>query len=147
MATRKISVVLKSIGLISFLFLFIYSALPFVNGIGCDFRSQVDDEDASLYTTCKFGWLTTIAKSKINDEVIQYQGIYGKSGDTAIFLAFDISQLEPGHIQDMPPVSSLAKSHLYISKMVVIDGHDWILLGYPFSRVHKAKRIGPLGFW
>lgn len=38
-------------------------------------------------------------------------------------------------------------SPVFISKIIVEEDYDWVILGFPFSRVHKAKRVGPLSFW
>lgn len=86
MGTPKILMVLKYIIVISFIGISTYALYPFINGMGCDYRSQVDDENGSFYSTCKLGFVTTIAKNKQSNEVIEYHGLYGKTGHTIIFL-------------------------------------------------------------
>lgn len=147
MGTPKILMILKYISVISFIIIAAYASYPFINGMGCDYRSQVEDENGSFYSTCKLGFVTTIAKNKKSNEVIEYQGIYGKTGNTIIFFAYDTSVLESGIAQDNVPVSKLHMSSIFISKIIVEEDYDWVILGFPFSRVHKAKRVGPLSFW
>ncbi|HDI1214988.1 TPA: hypothetical protein PKO72_003771 [Aeromonas hydrophila] len=147
MGTPKILMVLKYIIVISFIGISTYALYPFINGMGCDYRSQVDDENGSFYSTCKLGFVTTIAKNKQSNEVIEYHGLYGKTGHTIIFFAYNTSVLEAGVVQDNLPVSKLHMSPVFISKIIVEEDYDWVILGFPFSRVHKAKRVGPLSFW
>lgn len=147
MGTPKILMVLKYTSVISFIFIAAYALYPFINGMGCDYRSQVEDENGSFYSTCKLGFVTTIAKNKKSNEVIEYHGIYGKTGDTAIFFAYDVALLENGIEQDKLPVNKFHFSPIYVSKILVEEDSDWVILGFPFSRVHRVKRVGPLSFW
>ncbi|WOX47327.1 hypothetical protein R2B70_14045 [Aeromonas sp. XH] len=139
--------VLKYTSVISLIFIAAYALYPFINGVGCDFRSRVEDNAGSFYTTCKLGFVTTIARNKASNEVIKYHGIYGKTGNTILFLAYDISWLENGIDKEQSLVSKLHNSPLYVSKVIVEEGHDWVIVGFPYSRIHKTKRIGSLGFW
>lgn len=138
---------LKYTSVISLVLIAAYALYPFINGVGCDFRSRVEDNAGSFYTTCKLGFVTTIAKSKESNEVIRYQGIYGKTGSTVLFFAYDITWLDTGSGQKQFPVSKLHDSPLYVSKVLVEDGYDWVIVGFPYSRIHKSKRVGALSFW
>ncbi|MFH7527861.1 hypothetical protein AB2J22_21375 [Aeromonas sp. A5] len=147
MGTPKILMALKYTLVVSFLVISAYALYPFINGVGCDFRARVEDDAGSFYTTCKLGFVTTIAKGKASNEIIKYHGFYGKAGDTILFFAYDISWLENGVVQEKSLVSKMHNSRLYVSNVIVEDGYDWVIVGYPYSRIHKSKRIGVLGFW
>ncbi|MEG0007354.1 MAG: hypothetical protein RR721_08520 [Aeromonas sp.] len=147
MGILKTLMSLKYISVISFAFILLYALYPFINGAGCDYRSQGEDENGSIYSVCKLGVVTTIAKDKKSNKVIEYRGIYGKTGDTAIFFSYSTSLLEGGYVQESPPVNRLYFSPFFISKVISEEDCDWILLGFPFLRVHKVKRVGALSFW
>ncbi|EGX6956762.1 hypothetical protein [Aeromonas hydrophila] len=133
--------------MISFILLVGYVLFPFINGVGCDFRAQFNDANISYYSTCKMGVATTIAKNNKTGEMIQYDGIYSKSGNTIRFFVFKIDELKEIRSIDKDTINSLAKCHLYVMQIIVDEEHDWVVLSYPFPWIHKAKRIGKLGFW
>ncbi|MGL6607840.1 hypothetical protein [Aeromonas hydrophila] len=138
---------MKFIVLISFFFITSYALYPFVNGMGCDFRSQVDADDSVLYSTCKLGWVTTVAKNKKTNEVLKYSGIYGKNGSSIFFFALEIEEINTKVDVDSHPVDFFHSESIYLAKVVPGDEHDWILLGYPFSRVHSMIQVGRSAFF
>lgn len=133
----------KYIRYISFTLLVGYAIHPFINGLGCNYHAQSDDSKLNFYTTCKFGLIESVVKNKMTDKLVSFKGIYGKSGNTAFFLTYQIDILS----SQKPIVKNITElytsNRVFVSKVIKnSDGSDWVLLQHPYYTVHKSKHVG-----
>ncbi|PJG60353.1 hypothetical protein [Aeromonas cavernicola] len=127
--------------------LLIYSASPFINGLGCDYQQQYERGNLSFYSSCKFGYAKNIIHNKARGEFLTHQGIMGRHGDTMIFIANEItrSSAHPDIHQDV--YSTMNRDFIYITKIVNRDKKAWIVMTYPYHRIQKIKTRGRQSFW
>ncbi|MBL0609855.1 hypothetical protein JD508_06220 [Aeromonas jandaei] len=137
----------KSIKWISFTLLLVYSATPFINGLGCDYQQQYERDDFSFYSTCKFGYAKSVVHDKVTGEVLKHEGFLGKRGDTVIFIANRVTRTAPHPDFHSNVYSVMHNDFLYIAKIIHKDKEDWIVMTYPYYRLQKVKTLGKQSLW
>ncbi|WP_421278355.1 hypothetical protein [Aeromonas veronii] len=137
----------KSIKWISFTLLLVYSATPFINGLGCDYQQQYERDDFSFYSTCKFGYAKSVVHDKATGEVLKHEGLLGKRGDTVIFIANRVTRTTPHQDLHSNVYSVMHNDFLYIAKIIHKDKEDWIVMTYPYYRLQKVKTLGKQSLW
>lgn len=143
MDMKKISQNLIYIKCISLMLLLGYAFHPFVNGLGCNYHAQSEDDNISFYTTCKFGLIESVVKNKMTDKLLLFKGIYGKSGNTTFFLTYQIDVLSKQGERVENITELYTSNRFFISKVIGnSDGSDWILLQHPYYTVHKSRHVG-----
>lgn len=147
MVMKRNYLILKYIKLISFISVVMYGVHPLINGIGCDYHSQTEDEKRSLYTTCKFGIINSVGLDKETKEIFKYSGLYGKSGGTIFFYVYKKESLNKKEGVEESIISKLNSSQLYIAHVFEGDEHDWIIIQYPYYNVYMARRVGVMGIF
>ncbi|MFM4937392.1 MAG: hypothetical protein ACRC4I_15640 [Aeromonas veronii] len=147
MDTKKIWLILDYIKWISIVVVFIYALHPLINGMGCDYHSQTEDEKQSIYTTCKFGIINAVGVNKKTKKTIQYSGVYGKSGNTIFFYTYERIVLNDEENTMMNIIAALNNSNFYMAYVFKGDGYDWIFIKYPYYNIYRSKRVGAMGFF
>ncbi|MFQ1711131.1 hypothetical protein ACK39D_01340 [Aeromonas veronii] len=137
----------KSIKWISFTLLLVYSATPFINGLGCDYQQQYERDDFSFYSTCKFGYAKSVVHDKDTGEVLKHEGFLGKRGDTVIFIANKVTRTAEHPDLHNNVYSVMHNDFLYIAKIIHKDKEDWIVMTYPYYRLQKVKTLGKQSLW
>lgn len=137
----------KSIKWISITLLLIYSASPFINGLGCDYQQHYERDYFSFYSSCKFGYAKSVAHNKLTGEVLKHEGFLGKLGDTVIFIATKVNRtaLHPNSHSNV--YSVMNNDHIYIAKIIHKKKEDWIVMTYPYYRIQKVKTLGKQSLW
>lgn len=147
MDTIKNWVNFKSIKWISFAILLVYSATPFINGLGCDYQQQYERDDFSFYSSCKFGYTKSIARNKVSGEVLRHEGFMGKRGDTIIFIAKNVTRQTPAPDSYDNVFSVMNNDFLFIAHQIHKEKEDWIVMTYPYYRLQKVKTLGKQSLW
>lgn len=147
MDMKKVFLKSSFIKLSSLLLLLLYVIHPFINGVGCDYHSQSNNGQISTYTTCKLGMIDTAVKNHETKKSLQYKGIYGKSGDTVIFIVYDLKDITGDNYIHKNVTDFFSNNKIFVSKVLEIEDADWILLEQPYYTVLSAKRVGRLSFF
>lgn len=137
----------KYIKYTSVIFLLGYAIHPFINGLGCSYHAQSDDEKMNFYTTCKMGFIESALKNNVTNKLVLLKGIYGKSGNTIFFITYRVDVLSVDK-DDLNNITGLYTSNrIFVSKLIKnSDGSEWVMLQYPYYTVHKSRHIGKLAF-
>lgn len=134
---------LKYIKHISLMLLLGYALHPFINGLGCNYHAQSEDKNISFYTTCKLGLIESVVRNKMTDKLVSFKGVYGKSGNTAFFLTYQIDVLSKPDERVENITELYTSNRFFISKVIRnSDGSDWVLLQHPYYTVHKSRHVG-----
>ncbi len=137
----------KYIKWISFALLLLYSASPFINGLGCDYQQQYERGDFSFHSTCKFGYVKSIAHNEISGETLKHSGFIGRYGDTVILIANNIEHTPPKFNTHHDIFSAMNNDFLYIAKIINRDSYDWVIMTYPYYRIQKVHSHGKQSLW
>lgn len=136
---------LRFIGLISICLLLLYGLHPFINGSGCDFQSQSSDESGVMYVTCNLGLVTILDNRVEGGDIYVYKGVFGRTGETELVFIYDFSVYDRNNEYDYEQI--LMSSRFRISKRIITNSQDWILVKKPLYRVYSSKRRGRLSWW
>lgn len=149
MATMSPWMKLKYILLISIGLLSLYAYLPFINGLGCDFKYEVKSGDRLYYSTCHMGWLKSVFKNLKSGQINVFSGVYGKRGDDIFFIALNKQVLEQGTSNsDISLHKHLINFQIfYTGKQFVSADKDIVMMNSPFYQIYPVKRVGSLGWW
>lgn len=77
---------LKYIVLSSLIGMSVYTLTPFINGFGCNYKSQTSESNLLYISTCKFGMVETIAWNKSTGEKKYLKVYWLKKMTTCLFL-------------------------------------------------------------
>ncbi|WP_209296805.1 hypothetical protein [Aeromonas jandaei] len=132
--------------------MFFYTTYPFINGLGCDFTADAEDNTRIIHTKCFAGYMSNVYQSKITKDKIVYNGIYGRKGNTVFLVSFGSSTITARIIEDNDDagLSFLARNikvpAIMSFKHFEGDGEDVIVWDSPIMKVYKVERVGSLSF-
>lgn len=140
---------LKYIAIISLVILSVYTYLPFINGLGCDFKIEVDNSERFHYSSCHFGVMKSIFKNTDTGKVLTYSGLFGKRGDDVFFIVFDKNVLDSGDLSKskVQHTNLIDGKVFFTGKQIKGDEFDYILMSSPFYQIYTVKRVGRLSIW
>lgn len=125
-----------------------YAIYPFINGVGCDFYAETEDEFRTLNMTCFAGVLTSVYYKKQTGDVIVTKSLWGRKGNS-IYLINYRSQMEQGQSElKLKLLPSFIRPDFFSSQKIfqATDGRDVVLSDSPVMRAYKVDRIGILSW-
>ncbi len=131
---------------------FIYSLSPFLNGSGCDFYAEGDDEYRTINITCFAGGVTSVYRRKTTGDIIITKGLWGKMGNN-IYLVNYRSESYPGPYNLRGDFLRSFVKPAFISSYKIftsaVDGTDVVVSAIPIDtmRAFKLERTGPLSWF
>lgn len=140
---------LKYTAIISIVILSVYTYLPFFNGLGCDFKIEVNNSERFHYSSCHLGVMKSIFKNPETGKMLTYTGLFGKRGDDVFFIVFDKNVLQDGSISTSKVQhSNLIEGKIFFTgKQIQGGAFDYILMSSPFYQIYTVKRVGRLSIW
>ncbi|MGL5345465.1 MAG: hypothetical protein ACRC9O_13000 [Plesiomonas sp.] len=143
--TRQI---LKYIIIINFIFINIYVITPFLNGFGCDFKSEAKYENIAYLTSCRMGNIQSIAWNKKTGEKKLYRGILAKKNDDLLFFVIHSEELsKPINNFNDGLNARLSDASIFSAKQIHTKEYDLVLVRNPSFFIYKTNIAGKLGFW
>ncbi|HDI3294273.1 TPA: hypothetical protein PMD70_003658 [Vibrio cholerae] len=128
-------------------FVTIYTLLPFINGVGCDFEHEFESKTYKLEAECKLGILIHQSQDKISGEIKLKRMMWGFWGGYNYTLSLDSVVLKN------PDVLNKRQSALYdVHRLIVgyrynvLDGIVWIY-DKPVEVIYATEGNGVFGFW
>lgn len=127
----------------------IYVTYPFVNGLGCDFTADVEDEQRAVHAECFAGNIIQIYREKTTGKTFTTHSIYGRRGDTIFMILLDVEYLDlvsstqPSQLYDYIHMPRVMSFKLFES---AVDDDDIVLWDSPIMKIYKIKRVGRLSW-
>lgn len=148
MARKIIHQSLKYIAIISFIYINIYVLLPFLNGFGCDFKSEAKYESVTYLSTCRMGYIESIAWNKNTGEKKLYRGVLAKKNDDILFFVIQSKELsKPIDNFNDGLNARLSDTPIFSAKHIHKKDFDLVLVRNPSFFIYKTNLVGKLGLW
>lgn len=125
-----------------------YCVYPFVNGSGCDFHAETEDEFRAINMSCFAGVLTSVYHKKSTGDIVITKNLWGKRGGT-VYLVNYHTQYEVGAPELRKNfLPSFISSHFFSSYKIFhgVDGKDVVISDAPVMRIYKLERVGELSW-
>lgn len=126
----------------------LYAMLPFINSLGCDYKSEAINDEVNYLTTCKMGLIKTVATNKVTGEKIIYEGLSAKKGNDMIFIAFNSSQVNTIKANNNDEnIISLVDTKILSAKLIHTEHNDLIMIRSPSYYIYEVNITGKISFW
>ncbi|WP_260750140.1 hypothetical protein [Aeromonas dhakensis] len=128
--------------------LVIYCSYPFINGSGCDFYAETEDDVRAINMSCFAGILTTVYQKKTTGDIFVTKSLFGKRGDT-IYLVNYNARYELGKtVLRKIFLPKFINDHYFSSYKLFhgIDGEDIVVSDAPVYSIYQLDRTGALSW-
>lgn len=148
MDMRQTHMTLKYIKIISVIALSFYALLPFINGLGCNYKSETVNENIIYLTSCKLGIVESIAWNKRNGEKKIFKGFLAKKDSSIIFFVTHSQELEKPIYEFNHGLNiRFSDATIWSAKLIHTKEHDIVLVGNPSYQIYITNISGKLAFW
>lgn len=149
MDMKTIHTTLKYIKVTSIVMFSLYALTPFINGLGCDFKTEARYDQITYLNSCKFGQVKSLGWNKKTGEKIYYSGILAKKNNDIIFFVLESKELsKPTLLNEKDMVNiSITDASIFSAKQIHAKEYDLVMVRNPSFFIYKANTVGKLGFW
>ncbi|MBS4687048.1 hypothetical protein J4G63_07250 [Aeromonas sobria] len=121
---------------------------PFINGSGCDFYAEAEDEFRKVNMTCFAGQLTSVYQKKTTGDILVSKGLWGKKGNTIYVINYNSRTTPSSNDMRKTFFPSLVNDVAFSSQKIfeTIDGEDVVISDTPVMRIYKLERVGKLSW-
>ncbi|MGL4751479.1 MAG: hypothetical protein ACRCXB_03505 [Aeromonadaceae bacterium] len=125
-----------------------YGFYPFINGSGCDFYAETEDEFRSISMSCFAGVLTSAYQKKTTGDIYIAKSIWGKKGNTVYVFNYNNRSELGSSDQRKKFLPSFMNATLFSSYKFfeASDGGDVVTSDNPVMRTYKLERVGNLSW-